>query len=414
MAPWDFAMAGKLNARKVETLTKPGRHSDGGNLYLAITPQGSRRWVFLYTWQGRKREMGLGSAAPGQVSLEKARTKAKTARSLVDDGIDPIVDRDAKAKAAIAIPAFGEFADDYIEAHRSKFKNDKHIAQWVMTLSDSYCKAIRSKPVNTIDTAAVLAVLQPVWQAVPETASRLRGRLENVLDAAKARGLYQGDNPARWKGHLKSLLPARQKLTRGHHAALPYDDLPAFMVELRGHKSLAALALELTILCATRSGETLGAKWDEIELTKGIWTVAAKRMKAAKEHRIPLSAKALEILQQLHTAKQPHNEHVFPGNGMGKSLSGMAMAMLLRRMGRDTITVHGFRSAFSDWASEQTSFSGETREHALAHRILDKAEAAYRRGDQFEKRRALMQAWANYCETVTGGNVVKLRGAGRG
>jgi integrase len=405
-------MAGKLNARKVETLTKPGRHSDGGNLYLSITPQGSRRWMFLYTWQGRKREMGLGSAAPGQVGLEKARKKAREARDLLDDGIDPLADREAKAKAAIVIPTFGAFADEYIEVHRPKFKNEKHIAQWVMTLGEAYCKAIRSKPVNTIDTEAVLAVLQPVWQSVPETASRLRGRLENVLDAAKARGLYQGDNPARWKGHLKSLLPARQKLTRGHHAALPYDDLPTFMAELREQKSLAALALELTILCATRSGETLEGTLSEIDLTKGIWTIAAKRMKAGKEHRIPLSTRALEILHQLHAAKQPHNEYVFPGNGRGKPLSSMAMAMLLRRMGRDTITVHGFRSTFSDWASEQTSFSSETREHALAHRISDKAEAAYRRGDQFEKRQALMKAWANYCETAPGGNVLQLRSAG--
>ena len=353
--------------------------------------------------------MGIGSAAPGQVSLLDARNKAIAARKLLNDGIDPLADRVAKAKAAIVIPTFGAFADEYIEAHRPKFKNEKHVAQWVMTLGDSYCKAIRSKPVNTVDTAAVLAVLQPVWQAVPETASRLRGRLENVIDAAKARGLYQGDNPARWKGHLKSLLPARQKLTRGHHAALPYDNLPAFMVELRSHKSLAALALELTILCTTRSGETLGATWDEIDLTKGIWTISAKRMKAGKEHRIPLSANALEILQQLHAARQGHNDYVFPGTGKGKSLSGMAMAMLLRRIGRDTITVHGFRSAFSDWASEQTSFSSETREHALAHQISDKAEAAYRRGDQFEKRRALMQAWSNYCNTSLGGNVVAFK-----
>ncbi len=404
-------MAGKLNARKVETLNSPGRFSDGGNLYLFISPNGGKRWTFLYRWQGRKREMGLGSAAPGQVSLADARNKAMDARRLLNDGIDPMADRDAKAKAAIVIPSFGDFVDDYIATHRSKFKSEKHIAQWQMTMGDAYCKPIRAKPINTISTEMVLKVLQPVWQQVPETASRIRGRLENVIDAAKARGLFTGDNPARWKGHLKAILPARQKLTRGHHPALPYDDLPAFMAELRGKQSTAALALELGILCATRSGETLGATWDEIDLTKGIWTIAKHRMKAGHEHRIPLSSRALEILSELHTARPAHNPHVFVGNAHGKPLSAMAMAMQLRRMDRSAITVHGFRSTFRDWASEQTSFPHETCEHALAHRISDKAEAAYRRGDQFEKRKALMETWAAFCAPQTSAKIVPLRKA---
>jgi integrase len=250
-------------------------------------------------------------------------------------------------------------------------------------------------------------VLQPVWSAIPETASRLRGRIENILDAAKAKGLMTGDNPARWRGHLKSLLPARQRLTRGHHAALPYDDLPAFMAALRARQSLAALALEFVILTASRSGEVLNARWTEFDLAKAVWTIPASRMKAGQEHRVPLSARALAILKALHQSRT--GEFVFPGNRTDKPLSSMAMAMQLRRMNRANITVHGFRSTFRDWASEQTSFPHETCEHALAHRISDKAEAAYRRGDQFDKRRKLMDAWTQWCEPRKSAKVVALR-----
>jgi integrase len=401
-------MAGKLNARKVESLTSPGRHSDGQhNLYLSISSNGGKRWTFLYRWKGKRKEMGLGSAA--HVSLAEARAFAMEARKNLNAGIDPLEVKAEQRRASIAIPPFGAFADEYIQNQRAKFRNNKHVAQWEMTLSDAYCKAIRSKPLNELDTEAILKVLQPIWQKVPETASRIRGRIENVIDAAKVRGFYDGENPARWKGHLKAILPARQKLTRGHHAALPYDDIPSFIAGLRGRQSTAALALEFTILCATRSGETLGATWDEIDLTKGVWTISKHRMKAGHEHRVPLSGRALTLLNQLNAVRPPHNPHVFPGNERDKPLSGMAMTMQLRRMERDTITVHGFRSSFRDWASEQTSFPHETCEHALAHRISDKAEAAYRRGDQFEKRRLLMEAWANFCDAEVTGNVVQLR-----
>jgi integrase len=242
----------------------------------------------------------------------------------------------------------------------------------------------------------VLRVLQPVWQKIPETAARLRGRIERVLDAAQARGYRSGENPARWRGHLKTLLPARQRLTRGHHAALRYDELPAFMTELRTRQSTAALALELAILTASRTGEVLNAELKEFDLNKAIWTIPAQRMKAGHEHRIPLVARAVAILKSLK--KHAHDDHAFPGNRRGKPLSPMAMTMQLRRMKRKNITVHGFRSTFRDWASEQTSFPHETCEHALAHRISDKAEAAYRRGDQFDKRRQLMNDWAAFCE----------------
>ncbi len=412
-------MAGKLNqlnARQVETLKEPGRYSDGGNLYLSISPNGGKRWIFSYRFgapkpgsKNNRYELGLGSAAPGEVSLKDARTKADEARRLLNAGTDPIsvMGREAKAKAERTIPTFGNFADEYIKSHRPKFRNEKHAAQWEMTLGDAYCKAIRPMPVNAIDTEAILKVLQPIWQEVPETASRLRGRIENVLDAARARGFRDGPNPATWRGHLKTLLPARQRLTRGHHAALPYDDLPAFMADLRARKSLAALALELAILTASRSGEVLNAEWSEFDLDKAIWTIPASRMKAGHAHRIPLCARALDILKSL--PKLADNPHVFPGTAKGKPLSNMAMTMQLRRMKREDITVHGFRSTFRDWASEQTSFPHETCEHALAHRISDKAEAAYRRGDQFEKRRRLMEAWAAFCEPVVNANVVPLR-----
>ncbi len=320
----------------------------------------------------------MGGAARNQVSLAEAREKALAARRLLSAGVDPLEHRKAAEKAVKPIPTFGDFADDYINIHKPKFRNEKHIAQWEMTLGYAYCRAIRSKPINEIDTEAVLSVLRPIWNEVPETAARLRGRIENVLDAARALGHRDGPNPATWRGHLKSLLPIRQKLTRGHHAALPYDDLPAFMADLRARQSLASLALEFCILTATRSSEALLARWEEFDLDKAIWTIPAARMKAGHAHRIPLSPRAVEILKSIPRLED--NPHVFPGWRRGWPLSNMAMAMQLRRMKRDTITVHGFRSTFRDWASEQTSFPHETCEHALAHRISDKAEAAYRRG----------------------------------
>lgn len=405
-------MAGTLNARKVEGLKEPGRYSDGGNLFLHISPNGGKRWIFAYRGaqkpgsKNNRYEMGLGSAGPGGVSLSKAREEAEKARQLLRQGIDPLAAKRSTGKAERTIPTFRAFADDYIKTHAPKFRNAKHLAQWEMTLGDEYCRAIRSKLVSEIDTEAVLAVLQPIWTKVPETASRLRGRIENVLDAAKARGFRDGPNPATWRGHLKTLLPARQRLTRGHHAALPYDDLPAFMAALRTRQGLAALALELCILTATRTSEVLNAAWNEFDLDKAVWTIPAVRMKAGHAHRVPLTDWALEVLKGL--PKLDHNPHVFPGTAKGKPLSGMAMTMQLRRMKREDITVHGFRSTFRDWASEQTSFPHETCEHALAHRISDKAEAAYRRGDQFDKRRKLMEAWAAWCEPRLKSSIVAL------
>jgi len=396
----------KLSARTVESATEPGRYSDGGNLYLSISPNGGKRWVFFYRFQGKQREMGLGSASRGGVPLAKAREQATAARLLLASHVDPLDAKEARKQAEREIPSFGQFADAYIASHRSKWRNSKHAAQWAMTLTE-YCAPIRAMPVNTIDTEAVLKVLQPIWSKLPETASRLRGRIENVLDAAKAKGYLTIENPARWRGHLKTLLPARQRLTRGHHAALAYNNLPGFIAALRARKSTAALALELAILTACRSGEVLNAHWSEFDLDKAIWTSPPRRMKAGIEHRVPLAGRSLAIVRLLKEARQ--GEYVFPGNRSGKPLSSMAMAMQLRRMKRGDLTVHGFRSTFRDWASEQTSFPHETCEHALAHRISDKAEAAYRRGDQFEKRRKLMERWGQFCESHNLTKVLPLK-----
>ena len=398
---------GKLTSRQVETLKSLGRHSDGGNLYLNISKAGAKSWVFLYRFGKSQREMGLGGVTT--TSLAEARTKALVALKQLREGRDPLSERRAQEKVEANKISFGAFADSYLEAHEAKFRNAKHAAQWRSTLGPNYCSGIRALPIGEVDTEAVLKVLRPLWQKVPETAARIRGRIENVLDSAKAQGFRDGlENPARWKGHLKSILPARQRLTRGHHAALPYDDLPALLTALRSKQGTAALALELCILTATRSGETLNATWSEFDLAKGVWTIPAIRMKAGQEHRVPLAARALDILQSLHKLKLEHNPHVFAGNAQGKPLSNMAMTMLLKRMGQTEITVHGFRSTFRDWASEQTSFPHEVCEMALAHTIGNKAEAAYRRGDLFEKRKLLMDAWAAFCQPEVGSKIVPI------
>jgi integrase len=381
-------MSGRLTARKVAT-AKRGKHSDGGNLYLIVSETGSRKWVLRFTWRGAAKEMGLGSAH--DVPLADARDRAAEARRLIAKGLNPIEAR----KRDGGIPTFGEMADDVREALSAGFRNEKHKAQWKMTLG-TYAASLRNKPVDTITTEDVLAVLKSIWTEKPETASRLRGRIEKVLDAAKAKGLRTSENPARWRGHLDHLLPKPLKLSRGHHAAMAYEELPAFMGELRQREATAALALEFCILTAARSGEVLGCRWSEIDLEKRVWTVPAHRMKAGREHRVPLSGRALAILVEL--TKVNAGPFVFPGQTRHKPLSNMAMDMMLRRMKRDTVTVHGFRSSFRDWAGNVSNFPREITETALAHIIGDKAEQAYRRSDALEKRRKLMEAWAIYCD----------------
>jgi integrase len=392
-------MAGGLTARKVVT-AKPGKYSDGGNLYLVVSPNGSRKWVLRFTWRGRAKEMGLGT--PATVSLADAREKAASARRKVAEGLNPIDER----KRDGGIPMFGEMADQVREALSAGFRNEKHKAQWKSTLA-TYALSLSNKPVDAIGTGDVLAILKPIWTTKAETASRLRGRIEKVLDAAKAKGFRHGENPARWRGHLDHLLPRPSKLARGHHAAMAYENVSGFVARLREREATAALALELCILTATRSGEILGMRWDEIDFDKKIWTVPAHRMKAGREHRVPLSQRATDILVRL--SERRSGDFVFPGQRRDKPLSNMAMEMMLRRMKIENATVHGFRSSFRDWAGNETGYPRELIETALAHVIGDKAEQAYRRSDALEKRRDLMGAWAGYCEPKAAANIVQIR-----
>ncbi len=409
----------KLTARGVESARKrPGRHSDGGGLYLHVTSSNSvsgQRWIFRFTspTTGTVREMGLGSAgASSDVTLVRARELATEARRLVQNGTDPIDEREkAEAIAAAAeerVITFAVAAERFISAMEGGWRNEKHRAQWRNTLS-TYATKISNMPVQRVSLDDVLEVLTPIWQAKPETASRVRGRIERVLAYAKTMGWRDGANPAMWRGNLDTVLPKRDRLTRGHHKALPYAEVPAFMAELREREAMSARLLEFTILTACRTGETVGARWDEIDFDGAIWSIPNQRMKAKVAHRVPLSGAAMAILASLREVAT--SEYVFPGQKNGKPVSTMTMLALLRRMGREgEVTTHGFRSAFSDWCSERTDFPSEVREMALAHTISNKAEAAYRRGDLLEKRRVLMEAWANWCEGETKGvNVVPLR-----
>lgn len=383
----------RLSSRAVATLSKPGRHADGGGLYLSVGPGEARRWVFLYRWRGRLKEMGLGGLS--SVSLAKARQRAEAARGLIADGIDPL---EAK-RTARAVPTFGEMADTLIADLGPQWRNPKHRAQWKSTLENE-AAGLRSLPVDKIETVDVLEVLKPIWSAKPETASRVRGRIERVLDAAKAKGFRSGENPARWRGHLDHLLPKRQKLTRGHHAALPFARVPGFVAELRERDAMAALALEFAILTAARSGEVRGATWAEMDLAAKVWTVPANRMKAGREHRVPLSGRAIEILEKVKPLGGKPSAFVFPAAKPGTGLSDAAFSALLKRMGKETgaLTPHGFRSSFRDWAWEKASYPRELAETALAHVVANETERAYRRGDALAKRRKMMDAWAAFCE----------------
>jgi integrase len=362
----------------------------------------------MYVRNGKQREAGLGSAGKGGVSLKAAREKAAEGRALLKSGLDPLAEWNKPATKER--PTFGAVADEYLAAHEGVFRNEKHKAQWRMTLT-RYCEPIRNTPVDAIDTEAVLSVLKPLWARVPETASRLRGRIEAVLDAARARGHIARNeaNPARWRGHLDKLLPKRPKLTRGRHAAMPYADVPAFVASLRERPAIAARSLEFCILTATRSGEALAARWAEIDFEAKVWTVPPERTKAAREHRIPLSERAIVILWEMQGART--GEYIFPGQRERGPLSGMAFEMLLRRIG-SPYTAHGFRSSFRDWAGNETQVPREVAEHALAHVIGDKAEQAYRRSDALARRRDLMDAWAHYCERGASENVVAFRRPG--
>jgi integrase len=403
---------GNLSAVALPKL-KPGMHGDGGGLYLQVTKGGGRTWIFRFMLDRRAREMGLGPLHI--VPLAEAREKARECRKLRHEGVDPIEARKAKRAeerlAAATAMTFQECAERYIEAHRAGWRNPKHAAQWPSTLTTYVYPVFGSLPVQAVDVGLVSKVLEPIWQTKPETASRVRGRIEAVLDWATVRGYRQGDNPARWRGHLDKLLPARNKVRKiAHHSALPYAEMGRFVVCLREHEGVGARALEFLILTAMRTGEVIGARWDEFDLAEKLWTVPGARMKAGKEHRVPLSGRALAIIEGMKAQRVNDHEFVFPGARPRKPLSNMAMLKVLQRMGRKDLTAHGFRSSFRDWAAERTSFPHEVAEMALAHTVADKVEAAYRRGDLFQKRRQLMDAWAKHCEARKHvGNVIAIR-----
>lgn len=401
----------KLSSLIVARLRDPGRYADGNGLYLEISSRGTKAWIFRFMLNGRARAMGLGPFPV--VSLADARLKALECKRVLLEGTDPIDARNAKHRekqlAAAKAISFDECAASYIESHRAGWKNAKHADQWKNTIATYASPVFGPQPVQAIDTPLVMRVLEPIWQTKTETASRLRNRIELVLSWATARGYRQGDNPARWRGHLENLLPKRSAVKSVEHfSALPIGQVHEFMATLREQPGVSARALEFCILTATRTSETLGARWEELSLSEGTWTIPASRMKAKKEHRVPLAPRALEILREMQSFGSP--SYVFPSHGKDKPLSNMAFLMLLRRMELE-VTAHGFRSTFRDWAAERTNFPREVAETALAHTLKDKVEAAYRRGDLFDKRRKLMVAWGDFCAQRPIGtkNVIRIR-----
>jgi integrase len=394
----------RLASREVATLTKPGRHADGGNLYLVIRPDGSRRWSFLFRDRrnGRLREMGLGAAVGPKkagVGLQEARRKAEAARGALYAGNDPISDRrEQKAATLASTVTFGQVADDVFTAISPGFKNEKHRDQWKSSLA-IYAAPLWSMLVKDIDTDAILKVLRPIWQTKHDTAVRVRGRIEHVLDAAKVRNLRTGDNPARWRGHLDKLLSKRNATKRNHFAAIPYGEMAALVRDVRAKGSVSAFALEFCILTATRTNEVIGAKWNEIDLSKKVWTIPGVRMKSGFEFRVPLTDRAVDVLKKLRPAgvEVAPASYVFPGRKTDAPLSNMAMLKVLRDLRGQGSTVHGTaRSSFKDWAAETTNHANIVSEMALSHAIGSETEEAYRRGDLFQKRRKLMEDWSRF------------------
>lgn len=393
----------RLTAKQVKDAAGKGRIADGGGLWLQVSEAGAKSWLFVYRWDGKRPELGLG-AYPA-VSLADARRRAEEARACL--AAKPKRDPKAllKAEAPAAAQTFGAFTESFLEGVLDDFRNLKHRQQWRNTL-ETYAAAIWKTDVAAIETRHVLEVLQPIWGKKRETARRVRGRLERILDAAKAQGLRSGENPARWRGHLSAILPDNRK-DRRHHAAMPFDDVGAFMKILAGRDDLASKALRFIVLTGARSGEARGATWAEIDFAARVWTIPGERMKAGRPHRVPLSAEAIEILEGLKSHRL--DGFVFPGQGKADFISEAAIRKLLSRLKIEGVTIHGFRSSFRDWAGERTQFPREVAEQALAHRVGDETERAYRRGDALEKRRQLMQAWADFCSGKDGARVVPLR-----
>src|SRR5262245_57819827 len=402
---------GKLTALKVGR-AGIGMHADGDGLYLAVTSKRARSWIYRYQLNGQKaRDLGLGPAK--DISLKRARELAAEARILKAEGVDPIEHRrkhrEAKQLEAAKATTFKECCEQYIDLNAVAWRNPKHRQQWRKTLGTYAPTIIGHRPIQAIDTGLISKVLEPIWSIKPETASRVRGRIEKILDWAKVKGFRAGENPASWRGHLENLFPAKSKVRKvKHHAALPYAEIPFFMAQLREREGVSARCLEFLILTAARTSDALGAAWAEIDFDKALWTVPGKRMKAGKDHRVPLSRDTLALLRNAYELSQQH-EYVF-ANPSGGPFSEGAMDAVLKRMGfKGRATIHGFRSSFRDWAAERTNYQNHVIEMALAHTIESKVEAAYRRGDLFDKRRDLMRVWDAYCSNApTSATVVPI------
>lgn len=403
----------RLNSLSLAREKKPGYYADGGGLYLQVTAAGSRSWIYRFALAGRRREMGLGPFP--DVSLADARVAAATARTVVKAGRDPIAEREAARDGARLAQArkvtFDVAAEQFIADHEATWKNKKHRQQWRNTLATYVSPTIGSLSVAAIDKADITRVLDPIWKTKPETASRVRGRIETILNWATGRGHRDGENPARWRGHLDSVYQARAKVRRvKHHAAIAIDDMPSVYAGLSKANGISYRAVRFTILTAVRAGETTGATWSEFDPEAAVWTIPAERMKMAREHRVPLSREALAIVRELYDLRT--SERVFPGQRKGRPLSIASLSKSLKVAAGKGLTTHGCRSTFKDWASERSTFPREASEMALAHAIGDKTEAAYRRGELMKKRAAMMQAWAAFVTTPRkAGNVVTLERA---
>ena len=416
-----------ITAKGLEKLIKdaiPGRTALGGSLYLTIKKSGSASFGFRYSsgtnanGNQRLRLIGLGGFCAKTNTLGMARSKATDLKAMINKGIDPIeqsiqdqkrtaaANKENKIKDEMNLATFDSVALEYIESKKAEWKNAKHQQQWVNTLTTYAFPSIGKMPVADIETCHVLAVLKPIWNTKTETATRVRTRLEAVLSYAEAKNWRTGGNPARWRGHLSAILPSPQKLKdRKHHSALPYGELPQFMSVLSNTDGMGARALEMTILTTTRTKESLGAKWSEIDLDNRVWTIPKERMKAGVEHRVPLSDQAMKVVTKMADNKM--SDYVFPNRASGKPMSNAGMSSVLKRLERTDITVHGFRSTFRDYVAEKTNTPERTAEAALAHKLKDASEAAYQRGDLIEKREILMQTWANYCYP-TGEKVIQM------
>ena len=399
----------RLTDRIIRNFEKPGYHADGGGLYLQVAKSGSKSWVYRFTLKGRTRDMGLGSIR--SVTLAEARTAAAESRLLVAKGVDPIAGRaepefdPPQIVAPPTGPTFREFAEQYIEQHTGDWRSKQHEAQWSSSLKMHVFPLIGDLQLDAIDTPEVLLVLEPIWREKSETASRIRGRIERILAAAAVRGLRPATNPAAWAGHLREALPKKRRSTP--FSALNYRELPAFMSALRAREGVGARALEFTILTVARSGQARGARWPEIDEAAEVWSVPGERMKAGRQHLVPLSGPTLFLLREMKPLRDLAGGFLFPGMRNGGALSDMTLSHIVRSMGYDA-TVHGFRAGFKTWAEEETHHANVVIEAALAHTVGDKAERAYMRGDWLVKRKALLDDWGAFCNSTPIETVVPL------